>query len=373
MELDFIEIILIVLFFQLLTLAPFLLFNSKNKKSNLLLGLFLLAKALCISNFFAFRLKDIFFEYFPHIFYLGSSFTILWGPLLYFYTKSITESNFTFKKQDLLHLIPFIIHFTYFLSVYHLHSADYKRELLELGFVTGTMTHMIYGYIHASIFIYTILSYRNIFSFRERIRNTFSTLDSIKLSWMLFVLTGFTSKWIFDVWYYIAQIGFDIYPYLPLVFSRIILYIFLFIMIFRGLKQPAIFGGMVHNLEGSKRSLSKSVAEKYVEKLVEYMKKEKPYLDPDLNIMDLSEKIKIPHRSLSEIINKHLNQNFYDFINSYRIKESQRLLIEKSDHSKTILEILYEVGYNSKSSFNTAFKKYVGMTPTQFKQQHSLT
>ncbi|MBN1397426.1 MAG: AraC family transcriptional regulator, partial [Bacteroidetes bacterium] len=76
------------------------------------------------------------------------------------------------------------------------------------------------------------------------------------------------------------------------------------------------------------------------------------------------------HRALSEIINNSLNQNFYDFINSYRIKESKLMLEDKENKRKTVLEILYAVGYNSKSSFNVAFKKHTGMTPSQFKKMH---
>jgi YesN/AraC family two-component response regulator len=103
------------------------------------------------------------------------------------------------------------------------------------------------------------------------------------------------------------------------------------------------------------------------------MEKEKPYLNPTLTLFDLSEKTSIPVRSLSEVINNSLNQNFYDFVNSFRIKESQHLLSDAATQSKTILEILYEVGFNTKSSFNQAFKKYTGTTPTQFKRQHSLS
>ncbi|MFA8341944.1 MAG: hypothetical protein ACEPO8_03115 [Rhodothermaceae bacterium] len=79
MNLSFVDIMLVVLFFQLLSISPFLLIE-KGKNSRKFLGFFLLAKALCISNFIAFRLYNYTLDYFPHLFYLGSSFTILWGP-----------------------------------------------------------------------------------------------------------------------------------------------------------------------------------------------------------------------------------------------------------------------------------------------------
>ena len=98
------------------------------------------------------------------------------------------------------------------------------------------------------------------------------------------------------------------------------------------------------------------------------MERSKPYLDPDLTLMDLAEKTLIPYRALSEVINNTLKQNFYDYINEYRIRAAQKLLSERESKFKTVLEVLYEVGYNSKSSFNNAFKKYTGMTPTEFKK-----
>jgi len=68
---------------------------------------------------------------------------------------------------------------------------------------------------------------------------------------------------------------------------------------------------------------------------------------------------------LSQIINESKNINFYDYVNSYRISEAKDLLSSNCD--KTILEILYEVGFNSKSAFNTAFKKFTSVTPSKYK------
>ena len=99
------------------------------------------------------------------------------------------------------------------------------------------------------------------------------------------------------------------------------------------------------------------------------MENEKPYLNPSLTLFDVSSMTGIPPRSLSDVINSSLNKNFYDFINSFRIKEAETLLAESHETKKTILEILYQVGFNTKSSFNQAFKKHSGITPTQFKKQ----
>ena len=99
------------------------------------------------------------------------------------------------------------------------------------------------------------------------------------------------------------------------------------------------------------------------------MQEEKPYLNASLTIYDLSKEMDIPVRVLSLIINHDLNQHFFDFVNGYRIRNAMGILQDPEKKELTILEILYEVGFNSKSSFNTAFKKYTNLTPTQFREK----
>ena len=79
--------------------------------------------------------------------------------------------------------------------------------------------------------------------------------------------------------------------------------------------------------------------------------------------------VSIPPRSLSQVINKGFNQNFFEFINSYRIKEAKELIAKSHISNETILEILYKVGYNNKSVFNAIFKKHTGKTPKEFKSR----
>jgi len=108
---------------------------------------------------------------------------------------------------------------------------------------------------------------------------------------------------------------------------------------------------------------------KYIQKLFYLLEEEKVYKDPNLTIKLLASKLLLSPRSLSRIINNQLNTNFYEFINEYRIKEAQQMLSAPGDHQESILEIAYEVGYNSKSAFNRAFKNFTGMTPSEFRKK----
>ena len=94
----------------------------------------------------------------------------------------------------------------------------------------------------------------------------------------------------------------------------------------------------------------------------------KVYTDPDLNLLLLSQKMNEPKREVSKAINLCTKRNFYEFINDHRIEETQKILSTSQDQKLTIMEVMYEVGYNSKSSFNTAFKSRVGITPLQFRK-----
>ena len=364
MNLNFVDLMLVVLFFQLISISPYFFIDKKGNRK--FLGLFLLAKAFCISNFISFRLSEYALEYFPHLFYFGSSFTILWGPLLYFYVKSITQSNFKLTKKDIVHFIPFLIHFIYLSAVFHLHSADYKREMISAGSVfPGISNLIVYVSVEVLIGIYTILSIYLIKKFTGELKNNFSSENKANANWLWFIVLGFFTKWFSDFSYFIFAIsGIGGTEYI-LSFSKIVMFLFLNYLIFRGFKQSQIFDGLI--TENKKSNLSENLLTKYRDQLVNFMDSEKPFLDPEISLRDLSVKSSIPQRSLSEVINNSFGKNFYDFINFYRIKESEKLLADP-DNSRTVLEVIYESGFKSKSSFHKAFNKHTGMTPTQFRE-----
>jgi AraC-like DNA-binding protein len=99
------------------------------------------------------------------------------------------------------------------------------------------------------------------------------------------------------------------------------------------------------------------------------MVEKEPYLDSSLTIQDLSEQVKMPVKDLSTLINLYMDKHFFDFVNEYRIEKAMQILRDSSQKELTVLEILYEVGFNSKSSFNTSFKKYTGKTPTDYRKK----
>lgn len=114
-------------------------------------------------------------------------------------------------------------------------------------------------------------------------------------------------------------------------------------------------------------SLSQTDLKVYMNKLASHMKYNECFLDSKLNIKDLSAELDIPSKLLSQVINEGYACNFFDFVNKYRIETAKLIFTNHTDEKSTIQEVMYESGFNSKSSFNTAFKKFTNLTPTQYK------
>lgn len=115
-------------------------------------------------------------------------------------------------------------------------------------------------------------------------------------------------------------------------------------------------------------SIDRSSLDKHLVKLLHLLEEENIYRDDSVSLNSLAGQLGLHARQLSRLINEKLDKSFYQLINYYRIEEATRMLTDGNEH-KTIIEIAFYVGYNSKSSFNQAFKKITGMTPSEFKKQ----
>lgn len=115
-------------------------------------------------------------------------------------------------------------------------------------------------------------------------------------------------------------------------------------------------------------NLNSKLIEQYKADLVRSMEIDKLYLNNKLSIVDVSDKLNIPRQYISEVLNEHMDTSFQDFINEYRVEEFINRLKNDQNNHFTLLGIATDVGFNSKSSFNAIFKKYKGLTPTQYKK-----
>ncbi len=330
---------------------------------------------------------------YPHLIRTYRPIFILVCPTIYFYCKALTTPDFKFARIDSLHLLPFGI---YTIIMFPFFFSDPATKIASLSLQPFTTTWVIERcFFVAVFFFYFVLSYRTIHHHQVQIKNVFSNPGKVKLDWLKNLLLAFGVIWMTALLRFLTAYGKVGYE------NKILVPIFLCLTIFLigvyALRQPEIFSDRWDKLiksndlkpesdvsikkkcqedpDSFKRaskykysSLSEHDIAKYRDKLINYLEQEKPYTDPDLKLQNLSDHLGIPSYQLSQIINTELQQNFYDLINSLRISEAKHKLIDPAQQHITILAIAYDVGFNSKSTFNTAFKKYTKMTPSQFKK-----
>jgi AraC-like DNA-binding protein len=341
--------------------------KTENPMPNRILAMLLASEFMCVFNLMLFRFQSVTLKVVPHLFMIGSSFFFLWGPLLFLYTQSITHSHFRLKTMHAFHGIPFLAHVAYMSLHFHRFGIEAKRHLVRtLSFQNWTDFTIIQTFMQVQILVYTLLSFRELSKYRTEIRNSMSSIEQYNLSWLAAVLIGFSAHWTFDTLYYAVQFA-NRYGSLPLAIAAMIIFLIsIQVMVYKSLNQPMIRFGLSEKPKYRSSQLTDTQKRDYLKKLEKIMRDQKPYLDPMLTLPVLARKANISPRYLSQVLNENLKQNFFDYINSHRIEESKRLLREKKIQGKTVYEVLLDAGFNSKSSFNSAFKRYTGMTPTSF-------
>lgn len=358
MNYSFIDSLGILTAALLLIFAVFVFSYKKgNITSHKILSVFLFTNALYIIDFalpVIIKVTGINLQWFRGF---GTAFGFLFGPLLFLYTKSITRKDFSFKPIYLIHFIIFTLAFLSILLKINV-PALYKYSLLHL---------QITPYMIACLIV--------IIDYRREIKNYYSSINKLSLTWMLYVVGAFFVMWMVDLITFILGNLELLNPndenYLAFI-SLSINFVFAILIFYKALQHPEFFTGLPETEKHQKYEhsrLSEKEKTEYLQNLETYFNSEKPFLNPELTISDVASNLNVSAKYLSQVINEHKGKNFYDFINSYRIEEAKKQLTQIADSKKTVLEVLYESGFNSKSAFNSAFKKQTGFTPTQFRNQ----
>jgi AraC-like DNA-binding protein len=349
------------------------LFGIKRKKqpSNRLLAFFVLSYAMFILPFFLTRTGALYV--FPHFIGVSTPFYFTLGPLFFLYVLSLTTPEFQFRKTHLLHLIPFGLSILSWIPFYA-HTAGIKLDLLTSDLIRSqTETNIIRGIRLIHLFVYLVLIAGLIKKHKHDIKESFSAIDKIKLGWIEFLILLLVSD---VVGYFILTVIGAAQPELYAARKTIFglwKVVVIFLIGYKGLTQTEIYTGPDWKKDSEKYRSSKMTplqAEAYLKTLTEHMESEKPYLENELTLNKLASQIEIGPRHLSQVINEKLNRNFFDFVNRYRVEEAKKLLVNMDTSQNSILDIAFDSGFNSKSSFNMIFKKYTAMTPSQFRKKY---
>ena len=373
--------ILLIGAFQAFFLAALLIKKREKALHDFIIGAWLIFLGLYVSVYTI--SPEGFFLQHPWLINLYISLLLLNGPFLYWYVKSLIHKDFKPVKEILLHLIPFFL-FIFYLLIFFSPDDILKNtesinaaQKIELPF-----TYLIFLVIIAiSVPYYILWSVRLLRNHRKNITNTFSAIENRNLIWLrnLTVILGIT-------WTILVTIFF--LHHVLLLFSDdfcinglfLTLSVFIIFVGYYGMYQPAIFTSRIpeppidtiaENIPYSGSPLKVEDIQKYLSSLSDYMKTNKPYLNNELTLYQLAEEVKILPHTLSRIINEYHHQNFFDYINQYRVQEFKAAVADPKYKNYSLLGIAFECGFNSKSAFNRMFKKSTGLTPSQFKEANS--
>ena len=374
-QINLLIIVTVISLFISLFLAFFLVtVKTKHKISNSLFAIFLLLTAIDSID----PLLNLVVNNPSNLGMLRITFAFFQIPVFYLYVLSVCYSDFKFKPKYIVHLLPFLIVNTILLPRFYTVNLASKISFLKdrQNMIELQFTHILF---HIQVVIYMIAVFMILRKAKKLYLENHAGTSVNSYNWLFQFTIVLTILYLITLVKNIFK--FSDYPNISegikiglVVFQLVIICWYLF----KALNNPGLFRNIDSKLKlvsdiileeknTENLSLNEKESDEMVSKLQQFMTEEKPFLNPSLTIQDISNKIQIPTRELSVLINHQLDQHFYDFVNFYRIEYAMGILKDNTKSKVTILEILYEVGFNSKSSFNTAFKKHTGNTPTYYR------
>jgi len=340
--------------------------KSSNKIANALISFFILLHSFFIIHV-SLHITNLIYIL-PGTLRTTATFSYLYGPLLYFYFKRNSE-NYIFKKSDFLHLIPFIILLIYLIPTYSLSSEDKLIRLLNKDqthyaelvtiVITKIMSLSIYGYLIFNTFKKNILKY-----------SLKGIVNHESLKWQKSIVI-FNTVYIISYIIYaliITKIIHNNHLIHPQVISMSLLVLYVG---YSAYVRPDIFTTSVLsseklNAKYKNSGMTQSYSEELKQDLERLFNEEKVYKENNITLDILASKIGTTRHNTSQIINEHFKINFFEMVNKFRIQEAKEILKNDSYKNLSIINIAYEIGYNNKVTFNKAFKKETGFTPTQY-------
>lgn len=360
------------------SLGIILLFKQSTKqRANLFLGIIIIH----ITTFYlpGYLWGARILEYFPHTVDLGLYFSMALGPNVYLYVRATTEKDFQIRLSDAWHYVPLLLDLAFSYPQITA-SGSYKVKLLKAFLLEGTydltLFHTFVKALH--VVVYYFLSVRLVYYYQNHLKNTVSRIDNVFHRWLLFF-----SSVLLLMFFLIILVGFTGYRIVPMLLYIFGVFTFLIAVYLAMLIMPTIFHRFPHQIETATLShsspsherekyehskLADAQKEAFLQKLQQYMQTDKPYREPDLTIRQLADRLNIPTNYLSQIINEKLSLNFIDFINQQRVAAAKNLLIDAAYEHYTVQAVAEEAGFNSKSAFYVAFKKYAGVTPGKYRK-----
>ena len=393
------SLILILGASQSLFLALLLATRRDNSAANRILAVAMVAFAVFI-------LEDVsyetgYFRDFPHVIGLSKPLVFCFGPLMFLYVVTVSRGGHDVPRRLWLHFIPAAVVLAITLPFFVKSGGEklaFLADLQQYGAPAYLAVIENLQYVHG--IIYVVLTLVLLHRHRRSIEHFYSSTEQINLVWLRNLTVGIVVIWITASGLHVLQLAGFASGELEGQVTPVILSILVYAIGYFGLRQPEIFDRrrlpepadpVPSSVEGAgpsalsrsrvdtplpanpvayeKSGLSPERATAIERDLLEQMRTTQPFKNNGLTLPQLAESMGISAHHLSEVINVTIGSSFYDFVNHYRVDEVKRRLADPESAHLTLLAIAEESGFNSKSSFNSFFKKATGQTPSQYRKE----
>ncbi len=355
---------------QALLLALYFLFNKSNKNvvAQRWLGtlLLLIATTMALTYFLPNNYKQ-----FSYLIRVWELLPFLFAPSIFLYIYALLYGQINYSKKHLLLLIPFIIGFV-ILFPFFISSSTYKIQQYELSENTIPENFYLLFWLKSINGLVMILaSFYTIIKYKKDVKLVFA--DNEVNKWAIYSLIAFSLLWIVGT----GRILFDFSEMIAKMVSMLLI-ISIYVLTYFTLKQTQVFRETdlqvleeietKLNAKTEQSTLNNEEATLIYEKLSKAVLEEKLFLDKNLNLQKLTEICQCKSSTVSNVLNHHNNQNFYGFINEFRVNEVCKRL-KNNENSHLTLDAIGELcGFKSKSTFYQSFKEVTGKTPMQYKK-----
>jgi AraC-like DNA-binding protein len=353
-------------------LSAFLFTKKQNHTANLVLAVATLALSIELATVVYYA--NGWYTLYPRLMSFSYPFPALYGPLFFLYAQLISKKKERLRAIDLIHFTPVLVVYCITAPVFFSSSEALIAFLNAMILGIHDPIYTIFeGFVPVQGIIYTLFTIKTVAEYDRSIKDSYSNIDLINLTWLKYLNLGGAFIWSIVAVGLVAHI-FGLYFAQSNALLNIPLAILIYSIGYMGLKQPEIFLDPASiSLHTEKREkyqrsgLSDESAEDIKIRLLALMSAEKPFLGQDLTLQKLAERLKTSSHNLSEVINTTMHQSYYDFINQYRVEEFKNRLADPESERYNLLSIALDSGFNSKGTFNSIFKKFTGMTPSEYK------
>ena len=375
MDINLVKILFYVLSFQFIFVSLFLFQNKRGKAlSNKLLATVFLMISTAIIDLYLLVFKIEITR--PQLLLIIDTFMFAYGPLLYLFTQSVVFKNYQLQKKSIIHFIPFLFAIAFVIGIILIVDTTSINEVNKQNYnLQAPLSFRIGEFIILShIFIYLFKSKQEIKNVIGKAKDLYSTFNQENFKLLKFILNSFIILFGISLIHSLLPfIGNNKRVFITLMMMILFMFYFINSILLKMLNQSTKDSGvmMQHDYREKEKyagsSLSAAYLDTYMKSVGDHMKSKERFLDSELTMADLSRELNIPSKTLSQVINEGYSCNFFDYVNGFRVEKAKSIFSDPSSDKLTIQEVMYDSGFNSKSSFNTSFKKFTNLTPTQYR------